>query len=581
MAAKEKAVWASQRLRTATQLSNEGIEFYYRNNWTSALAKFDEARAIEPDLNSIYIYRGMLYTGIGLWDLAAADYAQTFRLSSRNHWQPCYEHALLQCYIGNEPGYRTACNEFVRQYGRSNSNDVQMRLLTACCLSPRPAMDPAELTRRADNLYAASDKPWHRAATVLDYLRAGNHRKAFEVCDQLVATATKSPGGIHRANYVSQAIALQALGRSDEARNYLTKFEVAREQWVKEMVDGPVGTMPIDWSDWLQVTLLYREAKNIIGGALAGDDQRLATLRKRALEITQGDVFTFMEAGRKAVESQAWDDAAASFATAIDKLPLAVVPSPHQLSFYLDMVQQPEVFERLSQRRPDQFALWMARGQMFANRREWSQAADDHATSLAMLDENGHEGSGPAAYVIYSLATLRLLAGDEAGYSRLCNSVVRSADRIDDPHSAHAISRTCSLSDVAGMDRAIALRLAQQAVSAHPETAWYLYGLGAAHYRAGQYEQAIDRLKESLLAQPLWLGRSQNYVILAMACQRLRRHEEARDWLVKSKTSFDELEQAFGGEKYGFAGSPYLSDWLTIQLLLPEAEKLLAVDVSQ
>ena len=581
VAAKEKAVWASQRLRAATQLANEGTEFYYRKNWASALAKFDEAREIEPDLNSIYIYRGMLYTEIGLWDLAAADYAQTFRLSTRNHWQSCYEHALLQYYIGNEPGYRTACKEFVRQYGRSNSIDVQMRLLTACCFSPRPAMDPAELTRRADNLYAASDKPWHRAATVLAYLRAGNHQKAFEVCDQLLASATKSAGGIHRTSYVPQAIALQALGRSDEARDSLVKFEVAREQWVKEMVDGPFGTMPIDWFDWLQFTLLYREAKANIGGEWAGDDQRLATLRKRALAITQGDDFTIMEAGRKAIENQAWDDAADSFVTAIDKLPLAVLPSPQQFSFYLDMVQQPEVFERVSQRRPDQYALWMARGQMFANRREWSQAADDHATSLAMLEKNGHEGSGPAMFVTYSLAALRLLAGDEAGYSRLCNSVVRSADRIDDPHLAHAISRTCSLSDVAGIDRAIALRLAQQSVSAHPETAWYLYGLGAAHYRAGQYEQAIDRLEESLLAQPLWLGRSQNYVILAMACQRLRRHEEARDWLAKSKTSFEELEQAVGSERYGFAGSPYLSDWLAIQVLLPEAEKLLAVDVSQ
>src|SRR5262245_3079848 len=85
VAAKEKVEWASRRVNTALQLANEGIELLYRDNpnRSAALEKFNAAADVEPDLETIYVYRRMLYRDIGLWDLAAADYAQSFRLSAR------------------------------------------------------------------------------------------------------------------------------------------------------------------------------------------------------------------------------------------------------------------------------------------------------------------------------------------------------------------------------------------------------------------------------------------------------------------------------------------------------------------
>src|SRR5262249_7487737 len=146
--------WASKRVNTALQLTNEGIEYLYRENpnRAAALEKFNAAADVEHDLNTIYVYRRMLYADIGLWDLAAADYAETFRLSTRNHWQTCFEHALLQNYVGDEPGYQAACKEFVRQYGNRNDGDIQLRLLQACCLSSKSVLEPTDLVRRAESL---------------------------------------------------------------------------------------------------------------------------------------------------------------------------------------------------------------------------------------------------------------------------------------------------------------------------------------------------------------------------------------------------------------------------------------------
>lgn len=574
MAAKEKVEWASKRLSTATQLANDGVEFYYRENRTAALEKFAEAAEAEPNLNTIYVYRRMLYTDIGLWDLAAADYAQTFHLTTRHHWQSCFEHAMLRHYIGDETGYNAACQEFLRQYGKSTGSDVQMRLLYACCVSAKPVLPQADLARRAESLAAASDKGWHRSAAAMAFLRAGNYARAIEICDNIAVPGASSPGGVHRLNYAIKAMALHALGRNQEAQEALARLEVAIDEWTKEMFDGPVGTMPISWYDWLYGLLHYREARTLVTGSPPPQDPRLLTVRQRALEITQGDVHSFMQAGREAAQRAAWDEAAASFATAIEKMPLVVRNGPKFMRLFVEIVQQPEVFQRLVDIQPDNVTLWLARGHSFASRREWSRAANDCAKAVEVLGETESVRSG--AFAIASLANLRLLVGDLAGYRELRSTIIDQADGIDDPHAANSLSRALSLGPVADAHDTVTIRLAEQALAANPKTAWYLFGVGAAHYRAGNYEEAIARLEESLKLHPAWLGRGQNYVVLAMACHQLGRQEEARIWLSKANPSPDEIEQTIGVDKYALAASPYLSDWLALQVLLPEAESLLA-----
>jgi tetratricopeptide (TPR) repeat protein len=88
IAAKEDADQAAQRLSTATQVANDGIEYYNRRNWSAAHEHFTRAMQIEPGLNTTYVYRGALYTQLGLWDLAAADYEQRFRLANRANARP-------------------------------------------------------------------------------------------------------------------------------------------------------------------------------------------------------------------------------------------------------------------------------------------------------------------------------------------------------------------------------------------------------------------------------------------------------------------------------------------------------------
>lgn len=572
--AKEELELEAQRISNATLLANEGIEYQFSGNRAAALAKFAQAQKMEPKLNTTYIYRRMLYTDLGLWDMAAVDYAESFRLTKRAHLQTCYEHAILQVYVGDNDASQLACRELLRQHGSSSSADDLMYILRVCSLLPEPVEERALMLRRTQQLDRASEKPWHQSAAALAYVRTGNAERALEICGPFHAVGIQSSKGVHRINFAIEAIALHALGRDVEARECLPKVEAAIDEWTKEMLEGPVGTMPLTWTDWLQCLVLHREAKILLTGFPPAEDPRLAAVRQRALEVAASDAYLFVDAGKRAIRHREWDEAAAQFLTAIDKLPSIARPGPVQGRLYVEMIEQPEVFQRLIEKRPDLVELRLARGRLLASRRQWASAAEDLDQALGMLNETPSDGSKFHFNVV--LAALFLLAGDESRYHALCDRISNSP-LTDNPHFAQVFSRCLTLSPTT-MDPTVPLRLARKAVELSPQIAWHQFALGAALYRAGEYEQATLALEESLRIQPGWLGRAQNHVFLAMAHHQLGRSEAARDSLAKSRAAMNELEQTIGRAKHGFANSAYLSDWLAILVLLPEAEALIAAE---
>src|SRR5262249_58150654 len=90
---------------------------------------------------------------------------------------------------------------------------------------------------------------------------------------------------------------------------------------------------------------------------------------------------------------------------------------------------------------------------------------------------------------------------------------------------------------------------------------WYLHALALAHYRAGQFEKAVERSQESLRADPRWGGTPLNWLVLALAHQRLGHDDEAGQWLDKA-TSW--REKAAPRSRQGQPTSPpdlSLSAW--------------------
>ena len=308
-------------------------------------------------------------------------------------------------------------------------------------------------------------------------------------------------------------------------------------------------------------------------------------IRERALAaITYGDAFTFMEEGRQHLKRQLWDQAAASFAKVLDQLPQGFRSASQEMRFCLEMVEQPEIFSRLVERRPRDHRLSYARGRSNATRREWAKAIPHFEKTLELnqsdllrIQAPANEGRqlGQAVDTI-ELGALRLLMGDQAGYRELCAALVKDPLESSNPMTASGMARTCVLTPDAVGDWSFPLQLANNAVRKQPRVAWYLYSLGIAQHRAGQHENAIQTLNKSLEVHSAWIGRGQSYAVLAMVCSELGRADEARNWLSKAQASQKDMDATIARNRFGYAGSDYLGDWLMLNVLLREAEKLLA-----
>lgn len=128
---------------------------------------------------------------------------------------------------------------------------------------------------------------------------------------------------------------------------------------------------------------------------------------------------------------------------------------------------------------------------------------------------------------------MRLYLGDTDSHRQIC---LRMRQRFRGTANAVfliELVRASVLRPDADGEAEQCVALAQHAVACRPKGDWFsLYALGLAHHRAGQYEQSVRRLRESLEAdQREWSVRTLSYPVLAIAHQRLGQTVEAREAL--------------------------------------------------
>jgi dipeptidyl aminopeptidase/acylaminoacyl peptidase len=147
----------------------------------------------------------------------------------------------------------------------------------------------------------------------------------------------------------------------------------------------------------------------------------------------------------------------------------------------------------------------------------------------------------------YQYIVALLKAGNEAGFRRACESLLKQFGSATDPGQANRVAWYCVLAADAVSDREALVRRATTALTGLPEGARersdVLITLGATLYRAGRFEEAIRRLNESIQA-PGGEGLPRGFAFLALAHKRLGHHDEAKRWLdklvsIQPKAGFD------------------------------------------
>jgi serine/threonine protein kinase len=246
-------------------------------------------------------------------------------------------------------------------------------------------------------------------------------------------------------------------------------------------------------------------AKATLGHALAG---RAALVRDHPEEIRHlaglaatGVALARLEwkAGRLSVAVRSWDEIR-------NNLESADRTRPHD----------PAIAEQLAQ-------VEATIGQSYAERALWSEAFDAFARAVrrGMRDRE----------VAIRQVSLLAVADDRDGLKALCNRMLDDYGRTTEFLFASAVARWCALVPGSVPDPGRLVSLAEQAVAAGHRGPERLFRLSLAEYRAGRFDEAVRRARESLASLPEGDNgpvAAIDAAILAMAHHRLGQTGEAR-----------------------------------------------------
>jgi tetratricopeptide (TPR) repeat protein len=198
----------------------------------------------------------------------------------------------------------------------------------------------------------------------------------------------------------------------------------------------------------------------------------------------------------------------------------------------------------------------------------WDRAARDFAELLEARPGDLERWS--------EYAGVLLLQGDHDGYRRVCKRVL---ERFGDSQKADELCLLAHILALAPNDvarPALAVQRAEKAAAAHPRGAWQRHTLALAHYRAGHFDQAVRQCRKSMTAGPRWGAHVVNWLLLALANQRLGHADEARQWLDRAVRWMDGVSPGKPRRSAVRLPESSLTDRLEVQLLRREAETLLS-----
>jgi eukaryotic-like serine/threonine-protein kinase len=515
-----------ERLKAANAALDRGRWYGVNRHWDDAHAALTKAIQLRPDHVSVWVERGELHTRLGLWDLAAADFAQEMELREADTTHYLYRHALLRSYVGDAEGYHQACRRMRERFRGTTNRGFAIDAVRACVLAPDADAERHQLVELAQSIVASDQgHAFHLYVLGIAHYRAGQYEEAVRrLRESLVDDPSWGARGI---NHPVLAMAYHRLGKAAEARKALDKAAGSIDQWARERYQsgwdwvthlGAEAIWPIPWWDWLECQLYYREAKVLIDGAPPVDDPRLHVLRARAF------------AGLRWCEKAAQEYDAA----------LKLTP------------RDPQVLLEAHRNR----------GYWCTEQRQWGEAAAEFAkASELQLDDS---------YLWRFQAVAHLAAGDADAYRRTCAAMLERFEKTEVRLTAGNVLLACVLRDDTLPDMARLLPLTRVADRVWH---WGTWVRGAALYRAGRYEESVRSFET---AAKTYRPRAWDWCFLAMAHHRLGHSDEARRCLAEAARWIDEANRHEGDDLSG-TGAAW-GNWhepVVYPLLLREAEALL------
>jgi serine/threonine protein kinase len=203
-----------------------------------------------------------------------------------------------------------------------------------------------------------------------------------------------------------------------------------------------------------------------------------------------------------------------------------------------------------------------------------TEACVREAAAIYQKLDSNPQVSSSLAEALYLMALAQLRLGDKAGYRATCKALVDlPVQSWDDVIRSRPIWPLCLAPDALDdMSRLVKRAEDFVADTSLKNRHFGLYVLGAALFRAGDYERAALRLEESIDAypNPPEFGRDTiNYQLLLLAMTRWNqgREDEARKLLAEAQSAVDKELQ--------FSSTSWWGRRTSLELLRSEAEALI------
>jgi tetratricopeptide (TPR) repeat protein len=233
--------------------------------------KFDEAiacyrKAIELNPKDAIIHNNLAFALAEQrkLDEAAAYFGKASKLDQENPLY-CYWHGLALLSGGDLPGYRAACADMLKRFGRTKKPDVAELVAWTAVLAPKSVDQLDQPVRMAESALRSNAKNQSCSTTLgAAQYRAGRFAEAVQQLEKVVRAleqdATK-PGMVSPA-YAAFFLAMthQRMGHDAEARQWLGKASKRMEQ---EMQDRS-NEASKSWNRRCTLELLRREAEALL-----------------------------------------------------------------------------------------------------------------------------------------------------------------------------------------------------------------------------------------------------------------------------------------------------------------------------
>ena len=515
-----------ENLTAASDFLEQGRHFAGELRWDDAYKSFTKAIELRPDQASGWMERADLLSVLGLWDLAAADFAREMELRQPDVIRRYYLDALLRLRVGDMAGYQAVRRNALERFRGTTKTSFARELLRLCNLAA-DAEEPLESVELAQNLLADGPRTWICLYSLgLAHYRAGQYDEAI---GRLRESLDVDPGSnVRPLSYPALAMAHFARGELDLARQALLDAEHALDHWTQLRYEslyghsivhrGAAATWPVAWWDWLECELLYAEAKQLIDGLPPQDDPRLLVLSARAFAGLQWTV----EAG--------------------------------------------EQYDKALKQRPDDPLIRLEahrnRGYGHAEAGRWSDAAVAFARAVEIAPDEAYLWRFRAVALV---AATRL---DE--YREVCAAMMDRFEKTSDPWTACNVVFACVLDGDALTEPA---RLLPVAKAAAPFYHFGAHVQGAALYRAGRYAEAINSFQA---AAKDYRPRAWEWSFLSMTQHHLNQPEEARRSLKEAARWIEDANRAASDDLSG--ASAMWNGWsekAVYPLLLEEARTMI------